>query len=105
MTAIDVAAIRGIAADLKSSADVVLDQAVAAKSAATDVASSQAGRDYRQWGDRLGRACVDVAGVLAAYSQCVTVCGTALEVAASAYEQQDQATANRVAAIEAGIPT
>ncbi|MEV4124666.1 hypothetical protein [Nocardia sp. NPDC049707] len=105
MTAIDVAGIRGISSDLKSSAEIVFDQAVAAKSAATDVDTSGAGRDYRKWGDRVARACVDVAGVLATYSQCVTNCSTALEVAASAYEQQDQATANEVAAVEAGIPT
>lgn len=104
MTEIDVAGICGIGKDLKSSAEIVLDQAIAVKSAATDVDSSGAGRDYRHWGDRVARASVDVAGVLAAYSQCVTNCGTALEVVASVYEQQDQATANQVAAVEAGIP-
>ncbi|WP_328405424.1 hypothetical protein [Nocardia sp. NBC_00403] len=105
MTSVDIAALRGIGSELCASANVVLDHAISVKTTAVTVDPSHAGRDYRQWGDRIAQSATDIANVLAMYGQSVSAGGSALGVAATAYQQQDQSNANRFTQAEAGIPT
>lgn len=100
---IDVSAVRGIATDLRVSAQTVLEHSESVKSAVGGVDPAAAGRSYREWGDRLSQGCVGASQVLAMYGDSVLASGSALQTAASAYERTDRAGKDRIAGAEQSL--
>ncbi|WP_062999077.1 hypothetical protein [Nocardia jinanensis] len=98
----DIAAVQGIAGELRGSAGEINAAALRAADCLRGFESSDAGRDYRTTGERLGQGLADISRYLFSWANCVNDCGTALRASADSCAGVDQATATNLGAV-AGV--
>lgn len=95
----DIAAVQGIAADLRGSAGVVDAAALRIADVLRGFEPTSAGRDYQAAGERLERGLDGLRRSLFSWAHCVQDCGSALQAAASSCLGVDQSTAADLGAV------
>ncbi|MFI1462821.1 hypothetical protein [Nocardia carnea] len=99
----DVAAVQGIAGDLRGSANTVNDAALRVADASRGFDTAGAGRGYQSVGERVGRGLDDLRRSLFAWANCVQDCGSALQASADSCAGVDQSTAVNLGAVAGGF--